>query len=297
MVDAQVALSSLAGLLREHYLFAEGAEELAKQVEGWGAGEVGGTQSAEGLATTLTELLQEATDDGHFRVMPRVFTAEERAAAPEDRWKSMTPGVASNFGFRSIEVTEGTALITLDSLEYIKWSRPIAVAAMDFARHARRVLIDVRTCRGGDPELIGLIAGYFLGPSPVELGTVHWRDGRLETLWSDPEAAAFQFERNVGLVIVVGPGTASGGEALADHLQAPGRAIVVGQPTAGGAHRIKEFQLTDELVARIPSGYVVNAFTGTDWQGRGVAPDVVVEPGGDVIDVATRTAKASVGAP
>ena len=103
--------------------------------------------------------------------------------------------------------------------------------------------------------------------------------------------ASFQFDPEVALVVVVGPWTGSGGEALADHLQAPGRAIVVGQSTAGGAHRIKDFQLHDGLVARIPSGYVVNPLTGTDWQGRGVTPNILVDPGADVIDIATKTAR------
>lgn len=280
----------LADLIRQHYLFADRAESLARRVEGWATGETPGVGSADELATVLTELLRGATGDGHFRVMARVFTDEESAAAPEDRWQHSMPGPASNFGFRSVEVTEGTALLTLDSLDPITWSGATAVAAMEFARHAERVLIDVRGCRGGDPELIALIAGYFLGPSPVELGTVHWRDGSTETLWSDPDRASFQFEPEVGLVVVIGPSTASGGEAIADHLQAPGRALVVGQPSVGAAHRIKEFQLTDDLVARIPSGYVTNACTGTDWEGTGVTPDVLVEAGTDVIDIATTTA-------
>lgn len=280
----------LADLIRHHYLFADRAERLARQVEEWASGPIAKLQSVEDEATALTELLREATSDGHFRVMARVFTPEELAAAPEDRWKHSMPGAAANFGFRSVEVIDATAVITLDSLDYIKWSGPTAVAAMEFARHAERVLIDVRGCRGGDPELIALIAGYFLGPSPIELGTVHWRDGTTETLWSNPDRASFQFDPEIALVVVVGPETASGGEALADHLQAPGRALIVGQPTIGAAHRIKEFQLTDDLVARIPSGYVVNAFTGTDWEGTGVTPDVPVEPGIDVINIATKTA-------
>ena len=173
-IDPHVTVRSLAELVRLHYLFADRAEQLARRVETWVAGEIAALQSAEELATGLTELLQDATGDGHFRVMARVFTAEELAAAPEDRWKHSMPGAASNFGFRSVEVTEGTALITLTSLDYIKWSGRTAVATMDFARHAERVLIDVRGCRGGDPELIALLAGYFMGPSPVELSTVHW---------------------------------------------------------------------------------------------------------------------------
>lgn len=290
-IDPREAVRSLADLVREHYLFAERAEHLAQQIEGWATNEIAEVLSVEELAASLTDLLQEATGDGHFKVMPRVFTAEELAAAPEDRWKHLMPGAAANFGFRSVEIDEGTALITLTSLDYIKWSGPTAVAAMDFARHADQVLIDVRGCRGGDPELIGLLAGYFLGSSPVELAAVHWRDGTVETLWSDPDQAAFQFEPGVGLVVVVGPETASGGEALADHLQGTGRALVVGQPSAGGAHRIKEFQLPDGLVVRVPSGYVVNAFTGADWQGSGVTPDVVVEPDADVIGIATEIAR------
>ncbi len=120
MVDQDAVVSSLAALVREHYLFAEDAEQLATRVQSWAAPEIGEDQSAAELAARLTELLHDATDDRHFRVMPRVFTAEERAAAPEDRWKYMMPGVAANFGFRSVEVTKGTALITLDSLEYIE---------------------------------------------------------------------------------------------------------------------------------------------------------------------------------
>lgn len=276
----------LADLVRRHYLFAHLAESLARQVEDWATGPIAELESAEELATALTDLLQETTSDGHFRVMAKVFTREELVAAPEDRWKHSMPGAASNFGFRSVAVSSSTALITLDSLDYIKWSGPTAVAAMEFVRHAERVVIDVRSCRGGDPELIALIAGYFMGPLPIELATVHWRDGTTETLWSNADRASFQFDPSVDLVVVIGPGTASGGEALADHLQAPGRALVVGESSAGGAHRIKDFQLTDELVLRIPSGYVVNAFTGTDWQGTGVTPDVLVDPSTDAIDMA-----------
>ena len=289
-IDPLAALQALAELVRGHYLYADRAEHVAGQVEEWATSEIATLRSAEQLASALTDTLREATGDLHFKVTPRVFTPEELVAAPEDRWKQSMAGAASNFGFRSVEVNDATALLTLTSLDYIKWSGPTAIATMNFARHAERVLIDVRGCQGGDPELIEHIAGYFMGSSPIELSTVHWRDGKNETYRSDPNSAAFQFDPEVALVVIIGPETASGGEALADHLQAPGRAIVVGQPSMGAAHRIKEFQLLDGLVARIPSGLVVNAFTGTDWERRGVVPDVQVESETDVIHVATAAA-------
>jgi hypothetical protein len=293
-IDSLAALTSLAELVREHYLFPDRAEHLADQVEGWASDAMATTRSAGQLASALTDSLRDTTGDLHFKVMPRIMSPEELAAAPEDRWKHSMPGAASNFGYRSVELNDATAVLTLTSLDHIKWSGPTAVAAMNFARHATRVLIDVRGCQGGDPALIEHIAGYFLGTEPVELSTVHWRDGRTETYSSDPDGAAFQFEPGVGLAVIIGPETASGGEALADHLQAPGRAVVVGQQSIGAAHRIKEFQLVDGLVARIPSGFVVNAVTGTDWEGRGVVADIPVEPGADLIQIASTAAMSHV---
>ena len=47
-------------------------------------------------------------------------------------------------------------------------------------------------------------------------------------------------------------------------------------------------------MARTPSGFVVNAFTGTDGEGRGVIPDVPVEPAADVIQIAATAAKSQI---
>jgi N-terminal domain of Peptidase_S41 in eukaryotic IRBP/Peptidase family S41 len=220
--DPLLAIQSLADLVRVHYLFAERADHVASQVEQLAGGQIATLSSAEQLAAELTDMLRDVTGDLHFKVTSRVLTPEELAVAPEDRWKYSMPGVASNFGFRSARVNEGTALLTLTSLDYIKWSGPTARAAMNFVRHAERVLIDVRDCQGGDPELIEHLAGYFLGGGPVELASVHWRDGRIEVFHSDPHGAEFQFDPDVALVVIVGPETASGGEALADALQATG---------------------------------------------------------------------------
>lgn len=285
--DRSTLAAAMADLIRSHDVFPERGDELAGQVDGWVAASIDAA-TVEAQAAALTDRLREASGDVHYKVMPRTFSAEELASAPQDRWMHSMLGLADNHGFRSIEVHDGIALLTLTSLDPMRWSEPTAQAALGFARVAERLIIDVRTCQGGDPELIGLLAGAVLGDDPVELSSVHWRDGSVEVLSSEPDRAAVRFDAAVPLVVVVGPNTASGGEALADHLQAPGRAIVVGQPTVGAAHRVAEFQLVDELVLRVPNGLVVNAFTGTDWEGDGVSPDVVVEPDDDPIDVARR---------
>lgn len=280
----------LADLISEQYLFAEQAPQLARTVESW-AIPTPTTDSASDVAAELTDRLRSETGDLHFKIMQRVFAAEELAAPAKDRWKFSMPGPSQNFGFRSVQVDNGTALLALSSMDHIKWSGNTAKAAMRFAQHAERVLIDVRTCQGGDPELIELIAGYFIGPTPVELSTVHWRDGTVESCLTNSAGAEFRFGSDVPLVLIIGPQTASAGEALADHLQAAGGATVVGQNSIGAAHRVTEHQLTADLVARIPSGLVVNSFTGTDWEGTGVVPDVFCEPDSDPVETAITAAR------
>jgi len=130
------------------------------------------------------------------------------------------------------------------------------------------------TVYGGDPDLIAIIASYFLGLGPTELSAARWRDsGDVEPLVASADMVPFLFPADLPLFVVVGSHTASGGEALAYDLQALGRAVVVGSPTLGAAHRIKQFQV-GPLVATIPCGLVTNPITGTDWEASGVRPDV-----------------------
>ena len=65
----------------------------------------------------------------------------------------------------------------------------------------------------------------------------------------------------------------SAAEALAYHLRAFGRALVVGEKSSGGAHPADMVSLGDGFVALIPMGIVTNVRTGTDWEGSGVPVD------------------------
>jgi len=63
-------------------------------------------------------------------------------------------------------------------------------------------------------------------------------------------------------------------------LQNRGRATLVGETTRGAAHKTHLFSLKDsELTMAIPVGTVIDPKTGTDWEGKGVEPDVVVSAG------------------
>ena len=70
--------------------------------------------------------------------------------------------------------------------------------------------------------------------------------------------------------------TISAGEGLAYALQALGRARLVGETTAGGAHPAGFTDLDDGFKIAVPFARAINPITRTNWEQVGVKPEVVV---------------------
>ena len=68
--------------------------------------------------------------------------------------------------------------------------------------------------------------------------------------------------------------TASAAEWLAYTLQAFGKAKVVGERSAGGANHNEFFELDPQLRLSVSLASPVSAATGSNWEGKGVVPDV-----------------------
>jgi len=76
------------------------------------------------------------------------------------------------------------------------------------------------------------------------------------------------------LYILTNRVTFSAAEAMAYHMQALGRAITVGEPSGGGAHRVAFANLGDGFVFSIAYTRPTNVVTGKDWEGSGVIPNI-----------------------
>jgi C-terminal processing protease CtpA/Prc len=66
----------------------------------------------------------------------------------------------------------------------------------------------------------------------------------------------------------------SAGEAVAYDMRALGLAVVVGEPTGGGANGGGLVSLGHDMSIFVPIGRSENPTTGTNWEALGVAPDV-----------------------
>lgn len=144
-------------------------------------------------------------------------------------------------------------------------------AAIESFRDAPGIVLDLRGNQGGVGVMAGGIAGLFVRDETL-LGTLAMRQGEQRIVaFPRPEPIA------APLVVLVDEGSASASEVLAAGLQEAGRAVVVGERTAGAVLLSR--------VERLPNGaifqYAFADFTtpkGVALEGRGVLPDVSVTP-------------------
>jgi C-terminal processing protease CtpA/Prc len=91
------------------------------------------------------------------------------------------------------------------------------------------------------------------------------------------------------IYVLTSKDTFSAAEEFSYDLQKQKRALVVGETTGGGAHPIHGYPLTDSLIIYVPEGRPINPITHTDWEGKGVIPDISVSAT-DALSVAEKLA-------
>jgi C-terminal processing protease CtpA/Prc len=70
--------------------------------------------------------------------------------------------------------------------------------------------------------------------------------------------------------------TFSAGEAMVDAMRTWRHAQVIGERTRGGSNAALPTKATDHFIMGVPFMKTVNVMTGKNWNGVGIAPDVVV---------------------
>jgi C-terminal processing protease CtpA/Prc len=118
---------------------------------------------------------------------------------------------------------------------------------------------------------VSLLAGYLM-PQRTLLARIYSRPTNDTTfMWTTPVPGP-HFAGDV--YILTNRVTFSAAEAVAYHLKHLGRAKVVGEASGGGAHRISGTDLPAGFAITVPFTRPINAVTGGDWEGTGVAPDI-----------------------
>jgi C-terminal peptidase prc len=133
------------------------------------------------------------------------------------------------------------------------------------------LIIDVRSNGGGFVHLMRNTIALFIDGGSI--GSTAGRDSSDEQLI--PTGQSIAGMAGVPIVVLVGPETVSAAEMFAAGMQVLGRAVIVGEPSAGNTENLYSYTFDDhsrlmlaEVAYQLPDGTLI--------EGRGVLPDVTV---------------------
>jgi C-terminal processing protease CtpA/Prc len=292
---------SLAKALRAAYVFPDVGEAVAKLLEDRNVrGEYNSITSAKALSDILTQQMFEAAHDKHLGlaysagILPPlpVSKAGEPPPSPDPAAESRQAR-ANNYGFEKVERLGGNVgYLKFNAFVDAEGGNAVAAGAMAFVGNTDALILDLRENGGGGPSMFALLASYFF-KEPVHLSDLVWRiagttDYAVTQTWTVPPATAQPYiDKQV--YILTSQRTFSVAEAFTDALQTQKRAVVVGETTGGGANAGGAYRIGDHFFAALPMGHLDNPVTKTNWEGKGVVPDISV-PEKDALLAAQRLA-------
>jgi C-terminal processing protease CtpA/Prc len=257
--EQQQALARITELVRNEYVFTDVANRTAEGLGKRATAIVAeGPTEASAFIIRINAELKELTHDKHVSV------------------RKVVPNFDKPVGQHGIEKAErlkgDVGYIRVDRFFQADESRQTFDAAMDQLSGCKAMIIDIRENRGGG-DAIALLASYFLPERVLFNRLVFRKTDALET-WAGPSTRA-TFTK-VPLYVLVSGRTFSAGEAFAYGLQQLDRAVLIGERTKGGANPNRFFPVGQGLELSLSVGRTVNPVSGTNWEGVGVQPDVLV---------------------
>jgi len=138
------------------------------------------------------------------------------------------------------------------------------------------LIIDLRNNVGGPTTSIAGFCSYFFDADrPILLDKLYDRpSGTTKELRVLPQLTGDRYSTKKGLVILTSKATAGAAEEFTYIMKRLGRAMVVGETTAGGSHPAQTFQVGESNVfLAIPTVHS-DTSQGPAWEGAGIAPHI-----------------------
>lgn len=271
-IDATV-IAIAARVDREYFDAGDGARAAAGLRRRLADGRYEGPFAAGTLADVLTRDLQTETRDQHLAVMVAAAPGAVSPPRSTDDGRAETVRRTRAGIERAAIDAEGIGVLRINFFFRPNEAREYLAEAMRTLAPARALILDVRGNGGGSPETAALVMSYLIEKPGSRLFTIVPREGapteyRTHTI---PDGLA---NGRRPLFVLTSSTTFSAGEGVAFLLQQLRRAVVIGEPTPGAANPGRPYPIDTGFVVTIPNGRVRSAIDGTNWEGRGVTPEV-----------------------
>jgi len=273
-------IRNLSSVLQQNYVFLDTALSMGNRIKSQlKQGAYDSLDRPGLLAAELSKDLWSVYHDGHLRVRydPRLAESigKSNEVNEEDRKRIFEHDRQVNFGFQKLEVLAGNiGYLKFNQFTQVSEESKAAVASsFRFLQHVDALIIDLRENGGGEPSMIQYICNY-LFPKRTHLNDIYVRrDNSKGEFWTTPDAEITTL-MHIPIYVLTSKFTFSGAEEFCYDLQTQKRAVIVGEITGGGAHPVEPRAISNGFVVFVPFARAVNPLTGTNWEGKGVQPDI-----------------------
>ena len=274
-VEERAAILEAADAIETDYVLADIAARAADAIRtGVAAGQFDhhcGDPRA--FADHATEKLRTILNDDHVFLD---HAPDSREAGQGDWIETWRDGAAiRGFGVRQVErLKDNIAYLHLTDFFELGPAKGALAAAFELVKDSEGLILDLRNNPGGSDETEWPVQWTFMDKGSALPLHRENREGKLADS-DEPELPWVRYGSSRPLAILVDKTTFSAPEAVAYSLQAQGRAKIFGSPSGGGAHMLGEaVRLTGGWQVVVPEIRPYSPYTGSNWEGSGVIPDV-----------------------
>lgn len=294
----------LVRILRDRYVYPALAEKITANLESHlEKGDYDSFVDSEEFSQRLTGDMLDVSNDKHLCI---IF-----AEPPEDKgWNILGLRKESDleiFRRTNFDIGElvfdttsvpGRTIATLPIYGFLPYDkaevRKAIAEIISKISDADALIVDLRSNRGGDPDMVAFIMSYLLDDNPRHLLDFVHSSGKIKQSFNTlprkklPSGSKV-FGESKPLYVLTANATISGGEDMAYSLQAFKRATaIIGEheTTAGAANPVRDEKFICEKefgkywwLVLVPDLKPVHEITGTNWEGVGVKSDIVAGQG------------------
>jgi hypothetical protein len=192
---------------------------------------------------------------------------------PEDHARYREAMKQENCTFEKTEILPyNIGYLKLNSFPDPSVCRQTVVAAMASLNNTDAVIFDLRNNRGGEPEMVALVAAYLFDHPEYMYNP---RENTTVQSWTQSPVPGNKLA-DKPVYVLTSSGTFSGAEQFCFNLKMLKRATLVGETTGGAAHAGVFHRIDDHFGIGIPEVRAINPYSKRGWEGTGVEPDVKV---------------------
>ncbi len=261
--------------VNENYVLSEKAKLISESLQSKNYYHI---ENNDSLVKKLNDDFFRIVNDKHLFIQYKPAVAENLLNKKDIYKEQNRKEKRDQYGFENPKILTGN--IGYFKLKYFADASHAKKFVTKFVQRLNKtsaLIIDARENLGGSGSMLQLLTGLFLVGTENDILKINYKSGRVVTMKSTLIDSSKKYLKKP-IYILCSNQTFSAGEAFVLIMKNRGRAILVGDTTAGAGNVAGPHAINNQFVLTVPVGIIVDPLTNKGWEHDGVIPNINVDP-------------------